>query len=247
VVLFFYSNYFLNALCVLVNIFPNKRQIYSFVRRDNRLTRGQQLALDTLWPVYGIELDDRAIDLDILFNRHAPYVLEIGFGNGESLTQMAVENPGLNFLGIEVHRPGIGHILHLIKEYSLSNLRVARHDVVDALHNALADARFQQISIFFPDPWPKRRHHKRRLIQPEFAGLLLDKLTADGVLHIATDWDDYAEHIREVMQAQSRFKIAELTAALPRPTTKFEKRGLSNGHKIHDLVYQKFLPVQDYI
>jgi tRNA (guanine-N7-)-methyltransferase len=219
-----------------------ERQIRSFVRRDGRLTRGQQHALDTLWPVYGIELGDQTVDADALFNRHAPCVLEIGFGNGESLVRMALENPGLNFLGIEVHRPGVGHLLHLIKEQSLCNLRIACHDVVDALHNTLANVRFQQISIFFPDPWPKKRHHKRRLIQPEFAGLLLDKLTADGVLHIATDWDDYVEHILEVMQAQPRFKPVTKNTALPRPTTKFEKRGLSNGHKIHDLVYQKSVP-----
>ncbi|MBN1378686.1 MAG: tRNA (guanosine(46)-N7)-methyltransferase TrmB [Gammaproteobacteria bacterium] len=213
--------------------------IFSFVRRERKLTPGQQRALDALWPLYGIEFSDHVCDLDAAFNRHAPYVLEIGFGNGESLAQMAAENPDINFLGVEVHRPGVGHLLYLIKEKSLGNVRVACHDVVDSFHNALANARFQQISLFFPDPWPKKRHHKRRLIQPEFVGLLLDKLSADGILHIATDWDDYADHIKGVMQAQSRFINADIRAALPRPTTKFEKRGIRQGHRIHDLVYQK--------
>ncbi len=216
-----------------------RRHIRSFVRRDGRVTRGQQHALDTLWPLYGIEFKGKAIDLNTIFDHSSPYVLEIGFGNGESLAEMASKHPDLNFLGIEVHKPGVGHLLRLLKEDEIGNVRIVSHDAVELLQTALPTAGFQQISVFFPDPWPKKRHHKRRLINPEFAGLALDKLSSDGVLHYATDSDNYAEHIAAVMKAQSRFKVSNIAAALPRPTTKFERRGIAKGHTVHDLVYQK--------
>ena len=216
-----------------------RRQIRSFVRREGRLTRGQRQALDTLWPQYGIDYCEKAIDLDAVFNRRTNCVLEIGFGNGESLAQMAQNHPQINFLGIEVHRPGIGHLLRLLKEKAISNVRCVCHDAIEVLQTSLGDVHFQQISIFFPDPWPKKRHHKRRLINPKFAGLLTDKLSIGGVLHLVTDCDDYAEHMRLIMRSQPGMEITDVAAALPRPTTKFEQRGLSRGHTVHELVYSK--------
>ena len=216
-----------------------QRQIRSFVRREGRLTKGQRHALDTLWPQYGIDFSEQAIDLDTIYNRQAAYVLEIGFGNGESLAQMAQNHPQLNFLGVEVHRPGVGHLLRILKDSVISNVRVVCHDAIEALQTPLRTALFQQISIFFPDPWPKKRHHKRRLIQPEFANLLRSRLTTDGVLHCVTDCDDYSEQIRLTLQALPEIAIADTTAALPRPTTKFEQRGLDRDYTVHELVYKK--------
>jgi tRNA (guanine-N7-)-methyltransferase len=216
-----------------------KKHIRSFVKREGRLTAGQLRALEQLWPHYGIDLNKQSVDLAAAFDREAPCVLEIGFGNGETLAQMAVEHPELNFLGIEVHRPGVGHLLQLIDKQQLTNVRVVCHDAVELLHALTRETRFQQVSIFFPDPWPKKRHHKRRLIQPDFVALLATILDSKGILHIATDWSDYADHIREVMNTQAVFKHIALDAALLRPATKFEQRGLGKGHVIADLVYQK--------
>lgn len=218
-----------------------KRQIRSFVRREGRITRGQQQALDVLWPLYGIELNDRPLDLNNVFAQQGPCVLEIGFGNGETLAQMAVENPALNFLGLEVHRPGIGHLLHLIAAGQLTNIRIINADAVQVIETFLSGCRFVQISIFFPDPWPKKRHHKRRIIQSGFITLLAPSLSENGILHITTDWEDYAGHIDQLMRQQPGFKPATADEALPRPVTKFEQRGLSRGHAVYDLVYRKSL------
>lgn len=215
------------------------RHIRSFVLREGRLTAGQQRALEVLWPRYGVDPGSDVLDFGTLFDRAAPVVLEIGFGNGESLAQMANARPDIDFIGIEVHRPGVGHLLKLIENEALANIRILCKDAVEVIKNNIADASLQQINIFFPDPWHKKRHHKRRLVQPDFVTLLFRKLRSQGMLHVATDWDDYAQHTRAVMQTQPGFSPVAAGHALPRPGTKFEQRGLNLGHGIHDLVYRK--------
>ena len=217
----------------------NKKQIRSFVRREGRITHGQQHALESFWPRFGIEFNHQAINFNAAFERTAPCVLEIGFGNGATLAQAAADNQDLNFLGIEVHKPGIGHLLQLLDKHALTNVRIICHDAVEVLQNAPATGFFRQISVFFPDPWPKKRHHKRRLIQPDFAALLASLLEENGVLHVATDWADYAGHITNVMASQALLQRAPLHAALPRPTTRFEVKGKNRGHAVFDLVYIK--------
>lgn len=215
------------------------RQIRSFVLREGRLTAGQQRALEVLWPRYGVDAGSDALDFGALFGRAAPVVLEIGFGNGESLAHMANVHPDVDFIGVEVHRPGVGHLLQLIEKQALANVRILCSDAVDVIKNNIADASLQQINIFFPDPWHKKRHHKRRLVQPDLVSLLFRKLRSQGILHIATDWDDYAEHTRAAMRTQPGFNPVATDNALPRPGTRFERRGLNLGHRIHDLVYRK--------
>ena len=171
------------------------RTIRSFVRRQGRLTPGQQRALDELWPLYAIDDGDSLLDLNHLFNRQARKVIEIGFGNGASLAQMAKSEPDTDFLGIEVHRPGVGQLLNLIEENRLSNLKVACTDAVELLKHRIADNSLDRLQLFFPDPWHKKRHHKRRIIQPDFVRLLAKKIKVGGHLHIATDWQHYAEQI----------------------------------------------------
>lgn len=216
-----------------------RRQIRSFVLREGRLTSGQQRALEVLWPRYGVDIASDALDFGALFGRAAPVVLEIGFGNGESLAQMAGAHPDVDFIGIEVHRPGVGHLLQLIEKHALANVRILCRDAVEVIKNNIADASLQQVNIFFPDPWHKKRHHKRRLVQPDFVSLLFRKLRSEGMLHVATDWEDYAEHTRAVMRDQPGFSLVATDHVLPRPGTKFEQRGLGLGHSIHDLVYRK--------
>ena len=221
-----------------------RRTIRSFVRRAGRLTPSQQRALKELWPAYGIDVSDKPLELDALFSRHAPRVLEIGFGNGESLVQQANENPRLDFIGIEVHEPGIGHCLLKAHEAGVKNLKLINHDAVEVLAAAIPPESMQRINIYFPDPWPKKRHHKRRLIQPAFLDRVHSALQAGGTLHIATDWANYAEHIDEVMDDSSLFRLAERREhagdrPLDRPVTKFEQRGLKRGHGIVDWRYDK--------
>ena len=221
--------------------FSNKRQIHSFVRREGRITPGQRRALEVLWPRYGINFHDQVVDLNAVFERAAPCVLEIGFGNGEALAQTATANPHLNFLGIEVHRPGVGHLLQLLDKNASSNVRVICHDAVEFLQTSAVPGsfHFRQISVFFPDPWPKKRHHKRRLIQHDVVGLLTTLLEDGGILHIATDWEDYAAHITGLIVHQCSLHEAPLSSALPRPGTRFETKGRNKGHRVLDLVYQK--------
>jgi tRNA (guanine-N7-)-methyltransferase len=218
------------------------RRIRSFVRRAGRLTASQAKALEELWPRYGLETDDRPFDLQAAFRRTAPTVLEIGFVNGYTLTEQASGHPELDFLGIEVHEPGIGHCLIRIRELGLGNLRVVRHDAVEILEHQLPPKSLTRINLYFPDPWPKKRHHKRRIVQPPFVALCARALARGGTLHIATDWADYAAHIDEVMSASSAFECLEARehdgeAPLDRPRTKFEQRGLRHGHRIRDWIF----------
>ena len=218
------------------------RSIRSFVRREGRLTRGQQRALDLLWPQFGIEAGEGPLELDTLFGRSAPKVLEIGFGMGASLAQMAAAKPDWDFLGIEVHRPGVGTLLRHIEEQGLSNVRVICADAVEVLKQRIPDASLDRVQLFFPDPWHKKRHHKRRIVQPEFVALIAAKLKPGGVFHLATDWENYAQHMLAVLSASPQFRNQAGEghyAPRPeeRPLTKFEQRGQRLGHGVWDLLF----------
>jgi tRNA (guanine-N7-)-methyltransferase len=220
-----------------------RRTIKSYVLRQGRLTRGQQQALEKLWPVYGIDFKAKLIDLDTLFKRSAPIILEVGFGNGDSLFQQAVSSPNNDYIGIEVHRPGVGHLLHLAGDAGLTNLRVINHDAVEVLQQQIPDHSLDCLQLFFPDPWHKKRHHKRRIVKAEFIRLVRQKLKPGGLFHLATDWQDYAEHMLAEMEQAKGFSntagkgnYAENTG---RPPTKFEHRGRRLGHGVWDLVFRK--------
>ncbi|HXH02607.1 MAG TPA: tRNA (guanosine(46)-N7)-methyltransferase TrmB [Candidatus Competibacteraceae bacterium] len=220
------------------------RQIRSFVRREGRLTPAQQRAMETLWARLGLAAGAELLDLDRIFGRAAPRILEIGFGNGECLASMAQAQPECDFLGIEVHRPGVGHLLLRLEQLGLSNVRVLCADAVEALGGRFPDASLDRIQIYFPDPWPKKRHHKRRLIQPQFVALLARKLKPGGRLHLATDWEHYAQHMLEVLNAAPEFvNTADDGGFVPRPDyrplTKFERRGLGLGHGVWDLLFER--------
>jgi tRNA (guanine-N7-)-methyltransferase len=220
------------------------RAIRSFVLRQGRLTKGQERAMQSLWPQFGIEAADTELALAHLFGRIAPITLEIGFGNGESLWQMAQAAPERDFLGIEVHTPGVGHLLKLMGDTGVTNIRVLNTDAVEILKNRIPANSLDRVQLFFPDPWHKKKHHKRRIVQPAFVDLISSRLRHDGVLHMATDWQAYAEHMVDVMQARSDFQnLAENPPYSPRPETrpltKFEHRGLRLGHGVWDLLYQK--------
>lgn len=227
-----------------INTHAEHRKIRSFVRREGRLTKGQQRALNELFPIYGIENENELIDLKNEFKRDAPKILEIGFGNGHSLAQMAKEHPENDYLGIEVHRPGVGSLLLLAEEFGLSNIRILCDDAVDVLRYRIPDQSLQRVQIFFPDPWHKKRHHKRRIIQPEFITLLAKKLIPGGVLHMATDWQDYAMHMLEVLKASPDFENTSQTGNFIdrpdyRPLTRFEQRGHRLGHQVWDLIFRR--------
>jgi tRNA (guanine-N7-)-methyltransferase len=221
-----------------------RRTIRSFVKRAGRMTDAQSRALEEYWARYGIDFSDTLLELDEIYGRKAQRVLEIGFGNGVSLIEQAAAHPELDYLGIEVHEPGAGHCLLEAKRLDLSNLRIILRDAIEVLGAQIHDASLARINLYFPDPWPKKRHHKRRILQPEFLQLAASKLTAGGSLHIATDWADYATHIDELLVADEHFSIAERREhsgedALDRPATKFEKRGLGKGHRIWDWRLEK--------
>jgi tRNA (guanine-N7-)-methyltransferase len=220
-----------------------RRSVRSFVTRAGRATVAQQRALTELWPIYGVELGAAALDLDTLFARHAPRMIEIGFGAGEALCSFAQEHPQTDCLGIEVHRPGIGHLLLGTHAAGLTNLRVIAHDAVEVLQQ-LPPASIDLIHIFFPDPWPKKRHHKRRLIQPEFVNLLARSLRPSSTLRLATDWQHYALQMRDVIDAEAALEnCAGAAGFMPRPQvrplTRFERRGQRLGHAVWDLEYRK--------
>lgn len=222
----------------------HRRAIRSFVRRAGRITPSQQRAFDTLWPVFGVEYDAGVLDIERLYGRLAPLVVEIGFGNGETLVEQAVSHPDWDFLGIEVHEPGIGHCLLKAEQAGVSNLRIVNHDAIDVLTHQLAPGSLARLNLYFPDPWPKKRHHKRRIVAPRFLDLVADRLAAGGTMHIATDWANYAEHIDEVLSRSDRFACVERREhdgdrPLDRPQTKFERRGLRKGHRICDWCFEK--------
>lgn len=220
------------------------RPIRSYVRREGRLTRGQQRAFDTLWPEWGVPFQKQTLDPAELFGRRAPLTLEIGFGNGDNLATQAGAHPEQDFLGVEVHRPGVGHLLLKIEELGLTNVRIACHDAVEVLRHQLPDGAVDRAQILFPDPWPKKRHHKRRLVQSGFLELLARKLRPGGLLHLATDWQEYAEHMLATLDA---CPLLENTVAsggfsprpAERPLTRFEGRGQRLGHEIRDLIYRR--------
>nr|WP_298717065.1 tRNA (guanosine(46)-N7)-methyltransferase TrmB [uncultured Steroidobacter sp.] len=223
---------------------PSRRTIRSFVIRGGRQTAAQQRAMDELWPRYGIEFSAQPIDLDRTFGRQAPRMLEIGFGAGEALLAFTQAHPELDCIGVEVHKPGVGHLLLGADAAGLNNLRVICHDAVEVLQQQLAPASVQLIHIFFPDPWHKKRHHKRRLIQPEFVELLARVLAPGGKLRLATDWEHYAMQMREVIDASASFaNDAPDTGFVPRseerPLTRFERRGHRLGHGVWDLSYTR--------
>lgn len=220
------------------------RRIRSFVRREGRLTKGQQRALAELFPRYGITLQQGIIDFDALFGRRGARILEIGFGNGASLAEMATEHPENDYLGIEVHRPGVGNLLLQIEKQSLNNIRVSNDDAIEVLEQQIPDESLDAVYLFFPDPWHKKKHHKRRIVQPDFVQLVRRKLKESGIFHMATDWEDYAEHMLEVMNTAEGFQNkagSENYIARPeyRPLTKFEQRGHRLGHGVWDLIFIK--------
>jgi len=221
----------------------SQRRIRSFVLRQGRLTKGQARALETGFPQFGVNYAPELLDLNALFNRaDSKKILEIGFGMGETTAKIAQVLPDCDFLAAEVHTPGVGALLKLIQENELNNIRVIQHDVVEVLHNMVADGSLDGVHIFFPDPWHKKRHHKRRLIQAGFVQLLCTKLKAGGYLHVATDWQEYAEWVLEVLNAETQLEnTAKDYAVKPsyRPLTKFENRGLKLGHGVWDMVFTR--------
>jgi tRNA (guanine-N7-)-methyltransferase len=218
------------------------RAIRSFVVRGGRTTEAQSRALRELWPRYGLAFAPQQLDLEAVFNRAAPRVLEIGFGNGEHLASLAAAHPTRDYLGVEVHPPGVGRLLLTLEARRLTNVRVICHDAVEVLEAQIAPASLDEVLILFPDPWHKKRHHKRRLIQPAFAACLAERLKAGGLLHIATDWAPYAEHIRQVLAgcpALESVSSEVLAAGEARSPTRFEQRGVRLGHAVSELRYRR--------
>ena len=223
------------------------RPVRSYVLHGGRVTEGQKRALEELWPMYGIPEGEGPLDLDEAFGNGNPVIVEIGFGNGEATWRMAEAHPEENFLGIEVHRAGVGRLLLALERHGIENVRIASADAVDFLQNRVAPASLDGVRVYFPDPWPKKRHHKRRLIQPAFVALLASRMKAGAVLHLATDWAPYAEHMLDVLGAAAAFEnlapdgVAESRPDW-RPPTKYERRGERLGHRVFDLVFRRRPP-----
>ena len=218
---------------------PAKRSIRSYVLRQGRTTPSQKLSLEKLLPAFGISFSNESLNPKAIFGRVAPLILEIGSGMGETTAEIARSHPETDFIAIEVHGPGVGSLLKKIESLELKNLRVIRHDAVEVLERMIADGMLAGIHLFFPDPWPKKRHHKRRLVQPPFAALAARKLAPGGYIHAATDWPEYAEQMEAVLSAEPMLKKA--SESKNRPTTKFERRGLGLGHPVRDLVYRRHI------
>jgi tRNA (guanine-N7-)-methyltransferase len=223
---------------------PGHRSVRSFVLRQGRFTPAQQRAFERLWPRFGLDYRGTPRDLDDVFGRHAPRILEIGFGNGEALRHAAAHDPARDYIGIEVHAPGVGRLLNGLDADGSDHVRLFHHDAAEVLQHEIADAELDEIRIYFPDPWHKKRHNKRRLIQPGFAALLTRKLRPGGLLHLATDWVDYAEQMWDVLDAAPGLRNrAGPRGHLPRPPwrleTHFERRGMKLGHAVHDLLYDR--------
>ena len=219
--------------------------IRSFVMRAGRMTAGQTRALEELWPRYGLNYSAMPLDLPALFGRDAPRTLEIGFGNGEHLASLAAAHPERDYLGIEVHRPGVGHLLMLAGNSGLRNLRVSDHDAVEVLREQLPPGSLDEVLLLFPDPWHKKRHNKRRLVQPPFVELVASRLRTGGVFRLATDWEDYAQQMLEVLGAAATLftNLSPSGDWMPRPEerapTRFEKRGARLGHGVWDLSFRR--------
>jgi tRNA (guanine-N7-)-methyltransferase len=221
---------------------PSERHIRSYVLRQGRVSQAQRRALDTLLPVFGISYSAAPHDFSATFGRLAPHILEIGFGMGETTAQIALAQPQNDYLGIEVHTPGIGGLLRLLDAHQLRNVRIIQHDAIEVVAHMIGPDSLDGVHVFFPDPWPKKRHHKRRLIQAPFVRLLSSRLRPGGYCHVATDWEDYARQILEVLLAEP---LLENTAAgfaprpAHRPLTKFESRGLKLGHGVWDILFRR--------
>jgi len=220
------------------------RTIRSFVLREGRITPAQQRAFAEHWARFGIDYQGELRDLDAVFGRTAPHVLEIGFGNGEALAWAAEHDPARDYLGIEVHRPGVGRLMNALAARDVRNVRLWNHDAGDVLRNEIPEAALDEVRIWFPDPWPKKRHHKRRLIQLAFVELLMTRMKAGGLLHLATDWPEYASHMREVLAMQPGWRLrtgesGEAKRPAWRIETRFERRGINLGHPVTDLLYDR--------
>ena len=223
-----------------------QRVIRSYVIRAGRITEAQRRALDELWPRYGIEFESRFLNLDQAFGRSSLRTLEIGFGNGEHLLDRALHAPERDFLGVEVHPPGIGHLLLAAAKAQVTNLRVIAHDAVEALQQQIAPGSLDEVQLLFPDPWPKKRHHKRRIVQPDFAQLIASRLTAGGRFHLATDWAPYAEHMLTVLNGCPSLAscapdrgFVDSASVMARRATRFERRGERLGLNVHELLYRR--------
>jgi len=220
------------------------RSIRSFVMRGGRITEAQQRALEHLWPRYGIDFNPSPLDLDAAFGRAAPVTLEIGFGNGDNLAEQAAAHPEANFLGVEVHRPGVGRLLLSLEERQLHNAKVICHDAVEVLTHQIAPRSLSEVVILFPDPWHKKRHNKRRLVQAPFVELVTERLQSGGVLRFASDWQPYADAVLQVMNANPHLRnMSPEGGFIPRPQsrypTRFERRGERLGHGVWDLAFER--------
>jgi len=219
------------------------RSIRSFVTRGGRITAAQERALTALWPKYGVAFGMQLLEVRALFGRDAPLTIEIGFGNGDNLLALAAAHPARDFLGVEVHRPGVGRLLLGLEERRLANVRVICHDAVEVFERQIAPQSVHEILILFPDPWPKARHHKRRLLQPATVEMIADRLKPGGVLHVATDHSDYAEQIAAVGDAEPRLRRVDAGATLPislqRPVTKYESKARHAGSAVTELLWEK--------
>lgn len=223
----------------------NQRRIKSFVLRQGRMSQSQHRSMENNWPKFGLDVEDSLLDLDAVFGREgAPTIVEIGFGMGASLAAMAEANPEQNYIGIEVHRPGVGALLKLVEEKGLTNVRVFNHDAIEVLEKRIPKNSLDAVYLFFPDPWHKKRHNKRRIVQTAFAKALASHIKVGGHFHMATDWEDYAEHMMEVMSAAPDYKNTQPDNQYTprpdyRPLTKFEARGHRLGHGVWDLIFEK--------
>ena len=218
------------------------RKIQSFVKRSGRLSKAQSIGLNELWNDYGINLNGKLLNFEELFLNQNNVTLEVGFGNGDSLLEMAIQQPNQNFLGIEVYEAGVGRLINEANKNQLVNLKIIKDDAVEVLNDNIPDDSISHFQLFFPDPWHKKRHHKRRIVQTSFLDLLTKKLKNNGIVHIATDWENYAEHIMEVLESHSHFKNCagdHIYSERPeqRPLTKFENRGQKLGHGVWDIIF----------
>ena len=225
------------------NSAPRTRKIRSFVRREGRITTAQRQAMEVLWPKYGLDAGSPC-DPERIFGRRAPISLEVGFGNGAALSRMAAADPATDFIGIEVHRPGIGRLLLELEKQGLGNVRIFREDAVQVMQECLPPACLDRLLLFFPDPWHKKRHHKRRIVQAEFIELAAWLLRPGGTLHMATDWDDYAVQMLQVSEQSAAFRNCAGSGSYSprpdyRPVTRFEQRGLKLGHAVRDLLFER--------